>query len=181
MKDSRLMVKNIVRFCSVLFVTSFLFSCTTVMPDIPNDLTAREIVQRAQDSYNSGHDKVAMYYYDTLIARYGMDTSIYLEGKYEIAHIYIKAKNYSEAVPLLEEIISIYDNSVPGSFSGEYYKMAKNDLAKVPKATLDKIHEKQLKAQAKEAAKAQDLVEVDTSAENEATEEEKVEAEVSEE
>ena len=121
---------------SVVFAASlaagFFSSCQSSNPEVPENLTAREIIQKAQNAYNAGRKKQALYYYDTLIARYGMNTITYIEGKYEIAHIYVKDKNWAKAVPLLNEIKGLYASSLPGSYPGEYLKMVENDLAKVP-------------------------------------------------
>lgn len=135
--------KSFALICSILTIAGFAFSsCRTVNPDVPTDLTPREIIQKAQNAYNDGNSKLARYYYDVLISRYGMDTTTYIEGKYEIAHIYVKAKDWNNAVPILDEIKSLYDHSLPGSFPGEYLKMVENDLAKVPSEKLDSIRKK---------------------------------------
>jgi len=113
-------------------------ACQTSNPEVPANLTAREIIQKAQNAYNAGREKQALYYYDTLIARYGMNTVTYIEGKYEIAHIYVKAKKWDKALPVLNEIKNLYNSSLPGSYPGEYLKMVENDLAKVPEKYLKK-------------------------------------------
>jgi TolA-binding protein len=118
---------------AVLFAAVFTAtSCTSTPKEIPNDMTAREIVQQAQTAYDAGHITLAEQYYQTLLKRYGTDTAVYVEGNYEIAHIYMKQKKYKEAAPLLQEIISIYENSTPGTLPGAYHKLAENDLAKIP-------------------------------------------------
>ncbi len=103
------------------------------------DLTQDEIVQLAQTAYNSGHKQLAEYYYKLLLQRYGTDTESYIVGRFELAHLYLKKKRYDEAVPMLQEIVEIYDTSVPGALPGDYIKLAKLDLAKVPEAKLAEI------------------------------------------
>jgi len=122
---------------TVVLATSF-SSCQTTNPEVPSNLTSREIIQKAQNAYNAGREKQALYYYDTLIARYGMNTITYIEGKYEIAHIYVKAKKWDKALPVLNEIKNLYNSSLPGSYPGEYLKMVENDLAKIPEKERNK-------------------------------------------
>ncbi|MBO7612233.1 MAG: hypothetical protein J6S81_00220, partial [Treponema sp.] len=119
----QLVIKKTVFFSAVLAValTGALFTaCQTSNPEVPANLTAREIIQKAQNAYNAGREKQALYYYDTLIARYGMNTVTYIEGKYEIAHIYVKAKKWDKALPVLNELKNLYASSLPGSYPGEY-------------------------------------------------------------
>ena len=135
----QLVIKKAAFFSAVMAVAlsvSWLTSCQTSNPEVPANLTAREIIQKAQNAYNAGREKQALYYYDTLIARYGMNTTTYIEGKYEIAHIYVKAKKWDKALPVLNEIKNLYASSLPGSYPGEYLKMVQNDLAKVPEKYL---------------------------------------------
>ena len=135
----QLIIKKTTFFSAVLALAlsgALFTACQTSTPEVPANLTAREIIQKAQNAYNAGREKQALYYYDTLIARYGMNTVTYIEGKYEIAHIYVKAKKWDKALPVLKEIKNLYASSLPGSYPGEYLKMVENDLAKVPEKYL---------------------------------------------
>lgn len=107
-------------------------SCTSNKVAVTDTMTSREIVQQAQNAYDNGNAKLAEQYYKTLLTRYGNDTSIYVEGRFELAHIYVKQKEYKKALPMLQEIITIYDNSEPGQLPGSYRKLAENDLKKIP-------------------------------------------------
>ena len=115
-------------------------SCETASKDTAStELSPDEIVQLAQSNYNSGRTSVAEYYYKLLLQRYGMDTTNYIIGRFELAHLYIKKKNYEQAVPMLQEIVQIYETSVPGALPGEYVKLARMDLEKVPPEKLEEI------------------------------------------
>lgn len=117
-------------FASVL-VFSALASCTSAAVEVADDVSSLEIVQMAQTAFDKGKSKAALQYYDILIQRYGMNTAIYLEGTYEIAHIYVRQKKYSKAEPLLREVLEIYNSSQPGQFPGAYRKLAQKDLEKI--------------------------------------------------
>lgn len=137
MKDSRFYLRKCVLTACAGFALLG-FSCRTTPDEIPDD--DREIVQRAQEANDSGNYKLAINYYKALLEKYGDSPNIYVEGNYEIAHIYTKKKKYEQAVPILEEILEIYNNVAPGSIPGEYKKLSQMDLAKVPQEKLDAIH-----------------------------------------
>ena len=69
--------------------------CTTTQT-VTSETSDREIVQLAQTAYDKGNEKLAISYYEQLIMYYGQDLSIYVEGKYEIGHIYLKQKKYTQ-------------------------------------------------------------------------------------
>lgn len=117
---------------TVSVLSAALFSCRSTRIEPAADASDREIVQLAQTAYNDGWEEDALYYYNVLLKRFGMDTSVYIEGRYEIAHIYFKNKNWSKAVPIYEEILDMYANSMPGQLPGAYYKLAANDYSKIP-------------------------------------------------
>ena len=131
MKHSRFVLKFTL-FFSVIFASAVITSCQSVPKDIPTDLTAREIVQKAQNASNNGNNKAAEVYYKTLLERYGMDTSIYIEANFEIAHLCIKQKRYEEATSRLNDILSIYESSAPGELPAQFKKLASIDMAKIP-------------------------------------------------
>ncbi|MCH5292014.1 MAG: hypothetical protein J1D88_09725 [Treponema sp.] len=154
-------MKRLQLFANIAICTAALaglFSaCSSIPESVPTDLTDREIVQRAQTAYDTGHIKAAQYYYDVLLKRYGMNTAIYIEGRYELAHIAIKKKKYEQAVPILQEIIELYAASAPGSLPGEYRKLAELDLAKVPAEKLSSIKKRQ--EQRRAAIEAEEILE----------------------
>lgn len=116
----------------LLFTIALIFaSCQSAPKDIPEDTSAKELIQLGQTSFDNGNKKAALIYYQTLIERYGTDASYYIEGKYEIAHIYVKQKRYKDAKPLLEEIINIYKDTPPGALPGSFGKLAQIEYEKI--------------------------------------------------
>ena len=106
-------------------------SCRTVK-DIPEDLTAPQLLQRGQSCYDNADYKSAEVYYKTTIDRYGDDTNTYIEAKYELAHLYVKRKNYEKAKAALDEILELYDYAPAGSLPPAYKKLAQIEMAKIP-------------------------------------------------
>lgn len=115
-----------------VIISAIIFaSCKSHEISVPSEATHLEIVQMAQTAFDKGKKKDALAYYEILIQRYGMDSAIYVEGKYEIAHIYLKQRKYKDAEKILLELKDIYDSSTPGMLPGAYRKMAMTDLKKV--------------------------------------------------
>lgn len=114
------------------FLAFVLFaSCQSAeVPEVSEDATPLEIVQLAQTAYDSGFENRALTYYNILLERYGLNSSVYVEGRFEIAHIYVKQKKYDVAQPILEEVLAIYDAADFGTLPGAYRKLAQNDLDK---------------------------------------------------
>ena len=139
MKDSRLTLKNyVLLICAILAFSLATVACKTVPENVPDD--DREIAQLAQGAYDSGNWKLAINYYKAMLDKYGDNPKIYVEANFEIAHIYIKKKKYNEAVPMLEEILDLYNNVAPGTLPGEFRKLSQLDMAKVPAEKLEAIH-----------------------------------------
>ena len=125
MKTSRLFIGIIIG------ISLALSSCaSTPDPELTDSTTPREIIQYAQTSYDKGKTQKALEYYDILIKRFGTNTALYVEAKYEIGHIQMKEKYYSKARVNLQEVVDIYSGARNGSIPGAFYILAKNDLEK---------------------------------------------------
>ena len=97
-------------------------SCASDEVEIPVEASSLEIIQQAQNAVEKGKKKKAIKCYEILLQRYGNNPAIYVEGRYEIAHIYVKQKDYKKAEPILLELKEIYDSSAPGMLPGAYRK-----------------------------------------------------------
>ena len=127
-------MKKISLFCKLILagcLAMLLFSCQSIK-DIPQDLSAPQILQMGQSYADSSDYKNAEACYLATIDRFGDDTNIYIEAKYELAHLYVKTKNYEKARVALEEILEIYDYATPGSLPAAYKKLAQMDMEKLP-------------------------------------------------
>ena len=109
------------------------FSCYSVPKSVPENLSKEELIQLAQDAYDEGNEKASVFYYETIIERFGEDLGTRIAAMFEIAHIQIKAKKWDEARPILNEIIAYFD--APDSaltLPQEYKKLAIIDWKKLP-------------------------------------------------
>ena len=116
-----------------LFFTVLALSSCKSLPEIPNDLTQAQIIQKGQNAFSAGDYKVAEYYYQTSIQRYGNNTESYIESKYELGHLYLKTKDYDKAEEAFNEILELYEYAAAGDLPPSYKKLANIGLSKIPK------------------------------------------------
>lgn len=107
--------------------------------EIPDNLTAPQLLQRGQSSLDSSDYKAAEKYFLKTIELYGNDTNTYIEAKYELAHLYIKTKRYEKAYSNLTEILELYDYAVTGTLPPAYKKLAQIEMDKIPLAKLEEL------------------------------------------
>lgn len=101
---------------------------------IPDDATAAQLIQFGQDSAGNGDYHNAERYYKTAITRYGTDSSVYIEARYELGHMYLQQKKYSEAYTSFKEIQDIFANAEAGILPHAYSKLADMEMAKIPES-----------------------------------------------
>ena len=126
------MKKIIVLLSIIALAGGVLFTSCQTVKDIPEDLTAPQLLQRGQSYADNADYKNAEACYLATIDRYGDNTETYIEAKYELAHLYIKNKNYEKAQPVLEEILELYDYAPVGTLPAAYKKLAQMDMEKIP-------------------------------------------------
>ncbi len=106
-------------------------SCSSVPKEIPEDLTAQELIQKGQTEFEKGHYTASLMYYNAVTERFADTPAVYLEASYEIGHLYMKQKKYDKAEVILQEILDIYANAQPGSLPGAYNKLAQLEMDKI--------------------------------------------------
>lgn len=115
------------------FLVFFAFiGCQSNHAVIPADASEAELTKQAQLAYDSGNSKAAKEYYEAIIERFGDDTESLVIAKYELAHLYIKEKDYKNAQPILEEILGLYTADFSNTLPPEYKKLTQIDFAKIP-------------------------------------------------
>lgn len=124
-------VKKILFVTTIFLAVIFVASCASIPKEIPLELSAKELNQKAQECTAAENYAGAEVYYKTLIQRFGMDTSVLIPAEFELAHVYIKQKKYDKAKPVLERVLSYYEVDT-GSLPREYKKLAQIDLDKIP-------------------------------------------------
>ncbi|WP_147614198.1 outer membrane protein assembly factor BamD [Treponema pectinovorum] len=127
MKLNSILLKSFFVVCTIYF-----YSCNSVPKEIPENLTAQELIQNGQSNFEIGNYKAALAYYEEATLRFRDWPSVYIEARYEIGHLYMKQKKYENAEPIFNEILEIYKSSAPGSIPAAYKKLSEISLAKIP-------------------------------------------------
>ena len=140
-------------------------SCRTVK-DIPEDLTSTQLIQLGQNAYGSAQYKNAEIYYKTVIARYGIDSSVYVEARYELGHLYLKQKKYAAAYASFKEILDMYASTTPGVLPGAYNKLAEIGMQRIPKNKLPETKASEVQTERTDAAAVQQTRDAETKEEN---------------
>ena len=128
-------------------------SCRTVK-DIPEDLTSTQLIQLGQNAYGNAQYKNAEIYYKTVIARYGIDSSVYVEARYELGHLYLKQKKYAAAYTSFKEILDMYASTTPGVLPGAYNKLAEIGMRRIPKNKLPETKSSEVQTDVHTAAES---------------------------
>ncbi|MDR1972891.1 MAG: hypothetical protein LBQ46_13340 [Treponema sp.] len=87
-----------------------LTACATLSQDIPPELSAEELVQRAQEASDRNRYGTALLYYEALLNRYQSSYDWTLTAEYEIAFIHYKQKKYGQAREELNTLLKRYDS-----------------------------------------------------------------------
>lgn len=115
----------------ITIVSLFFAACSSLPKEIPEDLTAQELIQKGQLAFENGHYKESLLYYNTVVERYSDSPDVYLEAKYEIGHLYMKQKKYNAAETVFQEILDIYAVAQPGTLPGAYLKLSQIGMDKI--------------------------------------------------
>ena len=110
----------------------FIFVSCNTTKEIPEGLTAPQLLQRGQAALDSSDYKTSEKCFLKTIEEYGDDTNTYIEAKYELAHLYIKTRDYRKAYYNLEEILELYDYAQVGDLPPAYKKLALIEMDKIP-------------------------------------------------
>lgn len=128
------MKKTNIILITILFGSIFGFFVTgcKTLKEVPQDLSAAQLIQQGQNSYGSGDYKAAQMYYNAVIDRFGDDTSTYIEARYELGHLYLKTKDYKRAYSAFTEILEFYDSAIGTTIPAAYKKLAQIGIQKIP-------------------------------------------------
>ena len=122
-------------FCALLFT---FVSCMSTK-EIPDDLSAPQLLQKGQVALDGADYKTAERYFLKTIEQYGEDTNTYIEAKYELAHLYIQTRDYTKAYNALDEILELYSYASYGQLPAAYKKLAQIEMDKIPERKLEAL------------------------------------------
>ena len=85
-------------------------SCATKSVTVSEDLSAAEMVQRAQEASDRNRYKVSLQYYETILERFPWDSEYVCTAEYEIAFIHYKQKKYEAAKTEFNALLERYNS-----------------------------------------------------------------------
>jgi tetratricopeptide (TPR) repeat protein len=119
-----------------LLLAALVLGCASGPPDIPEELSPAELIQRGQEASDWNRYKQALYYYEAIVERYPTDMESVCAAEYEIAFIHYKQKKYDEARQEFKALIARYSGPGAESLPPAFKRLAEIVLAKIPEPVL---------------------------------------------
>ncbi|MCL2833621.1 MAG: tetratricopeptide repeat protein [Treponema sp.] len=123
--------RNIATLLSAAFLFAVLSSCATGPATIPPDLTAAELVQRAQEASDKNRYSVSLQYYEAILQRFPDDMEYVCTADYEIAFIYYKQKKYDLSKTGMTNLLERYNSPDEELLPQQYKVLAKKILTTI--------------------------------------------------
>jgi outer membrane protein assembly factor BamD (BamD/ComL family) len=120
---------------SAALAASLFIACAGAPKVIPEDLSARELVQRAQESTDAYNYAAAIAYYDALEQRFGADPLNKATADYERAFIAYKQGKYAAAKEGFEALLARYAGPDGSSLPPRYAVLSKKMLESIADKT----------------------------------------------
>jgi outer membrane protein assembly factor BamD (BamD/ComL family) len=98
-----------IMFSAALVVTSFCAACATGPVNIPDEITAAELIQRGQEASDRNRYNHALQYYQALLDRNLTNIDLVCAAEYEIAFVHYKQKKYDEAKTEFNALLERYN------------------------------------------------------------------------
>ena len=100
---------NAAFLAAALILAAAAASCASGADVIPTDLTAAELIQRAQEASDRNRYALSLQYYATIIERFPYDIDSVVAAEYEIAFIHYKQKKYDIAKVEFNDLLERYN------------------------------------------------------------------------
>jgi len=125
-------LKNITGFLLLtLLAAGLAVSCATKPVDIPEDLTAAEMIQRAQEASDRNRYSVSLQYYQTIIERFPSDIDNICAAEYEIAFIHYKQKKYDISKVEFTDLLDRYNTPDEALLPPQFKILAQKIMANI--------------------------------------------------
>jgi outer membrane protein assembly factor BamD (BamD/ComL family) len=98
------------KILAALIVIITAVSCVSTGPvEVPDGLTAAELIQRGQEASDRNRYNVSLQYYEAVIERFSYDIDNVIAAEYEIAFIHYKEKNYELSKTEFNSLLARYN------------------------------------------------------------------------
>jgi outer membrane protein assembly factor BamD (BamD/ComL family) len=109
---------------AVFSAAGLLGGCATGPVNISQDLSAAELIQRAQEASDRNHYSLALRYYEAVLERNAFNIELVCTAEYEIAFIHYKQKKYETAKSEFRALLTRYDSSDEELLPAQFKKLA---------------------------------------------------------
>ena len=96
---------------ALLICVVFAAGCKSGPANLPDTITAAELVQRAQEASDRNRYKQSLGYYEAILERFPGNDSYVCAAEYEIAFIHYKQKKYDLAESEFKDLLARYDQN----------------------------------------------------------------------
>jgi len=98
------------KYIAFAVLTAMAVSCISTGPvEIPDDLTAAELIQRGQEASDRNRYDISIQYYQAILERFPYDIDNVIAAEYEIAFIHYKQKDYRQVKIELNRLLARYN------------------------------------------------------------------------
>jgi outer membrane protein assembly factor BamD (BamD/ComL family) len=118
-------------FPVLVFVPLLLAACSSGPVVIPSDITAEELIQRAQEASDRNRYAVSLQYYEAIRERFPLDLVNGCAAEYEIAFIHYKQKKYAEAKDEFTDLLARYEDPDEELLPQQFKILSTKILAKI--------------------------------------------------
>jgi len=118
-------------FISAAVAATLFVACAGAPKAIPQELSSRELIQRAQEATDAYHYDAAIAYYRALDERFGSDPQNRATADYEIAYIAYKQGRYADAKEGFDALLASYAGPDGASLPPRYAVLAKKVLESI--------------------------------------------------
>jgi outer membrane protein assembly factor BamD (BamD/ComL family) len=136
-------------FIKALFLTAltavFFPACASGPVDVPADMPAAKIVQRAQEATDRNRYNQALRYYQIILERYPVDLNdqehleLSVGAEYEIAFLHYKQKKYAEAKGEFTSLLEYYVTTDAELYPPQYRILAEKVLVRIEEKLIQQL------------------------------------------
>ena len=123
--------RNFMKLLKFTIPAAFIFvlvSCASRPAVIPDDLSAAELVQRAQEASDKNRYNLSLQYYEAILDRFPYDSEYVCAAEYEIAFIHYKQKKYDISKAGFNALLERYNTPDEELLPPQYKVLAKKIL-----------------------------------------------------
>jgi outer membrane protein assembly factor BamD (BamD/ComL family) len=122
------------KYLAFAVLTALAVSCISTGPvEIPDDLTAAELIQRGQEASDRNRYNVSLQYYEAILERFPYDIDSVIAAEYEIAFIHYKQKDYIQSKTEFNRILAYYNTPDQELLPAQFKILSNIVLGKIAK------------------------------------------------